>query len=75
MKLRILTIAAAGVLGLSLAACQQKEEAVAPAADAPAADAMATPPADAAAPPATDPAAADTGAMSATPAPTEPEKK
>ena len=58
MKLRILTIATAGVLALSLAACQKKEEAApaeAPAADAaavPAADAMATPPVDPAAPPA-----------------------
>lgn len=35
MKLRILTVAAAGVLALSLAACQKKEEApAAPAADA-----------------------------------------
>ena len=45
MKLRILTIATAGVLALSLAACQKKEEAAAPAADAaaPAADAAAAP--------------------------------
>ena len=51
MKLRILTVAAAGVLALSLAACQKKEEAPA----APAADAAAAPP------------AADAGAMAATP--------
>ena len=52
MKLRILTVATAGVLALSLAACQKKEEA-APA-EAPAADAAAAPAADpaAAAPPA-----------------------
>lgn len=90
MKLRTLTVATAGVLALSLAACQKKEEA--PAADAaatPAADAAATAPADpmattppadpmATTPPAdatATPPAADAGAMSATPAPTEPEKK
>jgi len=54
MKLRVLTIAAAGVMALGLAACQQKEEA-APAADAAPVDAAAepaveAPPADAAAP-------------------------
>jgi len=85
MKLRILTIATAGVLALSLAACQKKEETTveAPAADAaaaPAADAAAAPPADAAAAPPADAAAApaaDTGAMSATTPPpaAEPEKK
>jgi hypothetical protein len=52
MKLRIATVAAVGVMALSLAACAKKEE-------APAADAMAaTPPADAAAVPAADAAAA-----------------
>ena len=54
MKLRILTVAAAGVLALSLAACQKKEEAPA----APAADAAAAPAADAAMAPAADAAAA-----------------
>ena len=62
MKLRILTVAAAGVLALSLAACQKKEEAPAPAADAAAAPAAEAAPA---AP------AADAGAMQAA----EPEKK
>ena len=62
MKLRILTVAAVGVMALSLAACQKKEEA-APAADA------AAPAADAAAPA----PAADAGAMASTPA--APEKK
>ena len=65
MKLRILTVATAGVLALSLAACQKKEEAPAPAADA-----AAAPAADAAAPAAP---AADAGAMATTPA--APEKK
>jgi hypothetical protein len=82
MKLRILTVAAAGVMALGLSACQQKTEEApaAPAADASAtapAEAMpAAPPADAAAP--ADPAAAppaDTGAMSSTMPPAEPEKK
>ena len=82
MKLRILSVAAAGVLALGLTACQQKEEAAEtpPAAEAsatvtaPPADAMATtPPADASATP-----PADTGAMSGTTPPAEgamPEKK
>jgi len=54
MKLRIITIAAAGVMAVSLAACQKKEEApAAPAAEAaaPAADAAAAPAADAMATP------------------------
>ena len=78
MKLRILTVAAAGVLALSLAACQKKEEAPeAPAADAaaaPAADAAVAPPVDAAAPAADAAAAPADGSMAATP-PAEPEQK
>jgi hypothetical protein len=65
MKLRTLSVAAAGVLALGLTACQQKteEEAATP----PAADASATvtaPPADAMA---TTPPAADASAMATTP--------
>lgn len=53
MKLRVLSIATAAVMALSLTACQKKEEA-APAADAAAADAAA----EAAAPAAAEAAAA-----------------
>lgn len=87
MKLRLLSVAAAGVLALGLTACQQKTEEAAetpPAADAtatataPPADAMATTPpaADASATATTPPA--DTGAMTGTTPPadgTMPEKK
>ena len=85
MKLRILTVAAAGVFALSLAACQKKAE------EAPAADASATAPATEPAAPATPPAdatattppagettttpPADTGAMQSTTPPAMPEKK
>ncbi|WP_337187768.1 hypothetical protein [Phenylobacterium sp.] len=75
MKLRVLTITAAGVMALGLAACQQKEEA-APAADAAPVDAAAepaveAPPADAAAPADAAPA---TDSMMAAPPATEPAK-
>ena len=86
MKLRILSVAAAGVLALGLTACQKtetEEAAAPPAADATAtatapADSMATTPpaADASAMATTPPA--DTGAMAGTTPPAEgamPEKK
>src|SRR5436190_85070 len=83
MKLRILTVAAAGVMALSLAACHKKEEAPAPAA-ADAAAAAAPAAAEAAAPAAAEaaaPAAAEAAApaaaadaMATTP-PAAPEKK